>query len=327
MSQDHNNLKKKFPLISISIPVLNEADNLLELYTRLNSLSKEMNDRCNLEFIFSDNCSTDTTWTKLTELSSMDRRVKAIRFSKNFGFQRSILANYMHTSGDAVMQIDADLQDPPEMLKIFFDEWRSGYDVIFGIRIDRPENFLFKSFRKFGYWIINIFSEHNIPKNAGDFRLIDRKVLNALFKLKYHNPYLRGAIASLGFKQKGIEYKREVRSAGNSKFKVLDLFRLGLNAIFHHSTLPLRFASLFGLIVLFTSIIGAIYYFVIRILDPSLPEGLASIHILVLFGIGLHSLFMGIIGEYLLKIYLILRSDPVAVVNDYLNFEENEIQL
>ena len=320
-------VSKNKPLISLSIPVLNEAENLDALYLRLKSVSDKMEERCEIEFIFSDNHSSDGTWDKLIELTKIDKRVRAIRFSKNFGFQRSILANYMHTRGDAVMQIDADLQDPPEMLEVFFDEWEKGSSVVYGIRKGRSENFILRNLRNVGYWLVDKLSEHHIPRHAGDFRLIDRKVLDALFKMKFHNPYLRGVIASLGFNQKGIEYSRSPRAAGKSKFNIIRLLRMGMSAIFNHSTLPLRFASVFGVLILILSTMGAIYYFLLRIFNPELTPGLASIHILVLFGIGVQSLLMGIIGEYLLKIYLIIRSDPVAIIEEHLNFELDELKL
>ncbi|NSL17171.1 glycosyltransferase family 2 protein [Tatlockia micdadei] len=314
------------PLISISIPVLNEAANLDTLYARLAELRARMAGKCHLEFVFSDNHSDDATWEKLAELAQKDSRIRAIRFSKNFGFQRSILANYLHTRGDAVMQIDADLQDPPEMLETFFEYWQKGYAVIYGIRKRRKENWLLNKFRQFGYWIIDKISEHPIPPNAGDFRLVDRKVITALSGIRTSNPYLRGMIANLGFKQIGIPYDREARVAGYSKFNLTRLIRLGLTAVFNHSSVPLRFASFVGMVMLAISILGGIYYLFLRILHPDLPQGLASIHILVFFGIGLNSILLGVIGEYLLRIYLILRSDPVAVIEHSLNFEEAELK-
>lgn len=316
----------EIPLISISIPVLNEAANLDTLYERLCGLDGLMAGKCKLEFVFSDNHSNDTTWEKLTALAAKDPRVKAIRFSKNFGFQRSILANYLHTSGDAIMQIDADLQDPPEMLETFFEQWKQGYLVIYGIRAKRKESLMMNKFREFGYWAIDKISEHPIPRNAGDFRLIDRKVVTALSRMRASNPYLRGMIANLGFKQIGIPYSREARLAGYSKFNLVRLVRLGLTAVFNHSSVPLRFASFAGLIMLATSILGGIYYLFLRILHPDLPQGLASIHILVFFGIGLNSILLGVIGEYLLRIYLILRADPVAVIEHSLNFADAELK-
>lgn len=317
----------KKPLVSISIPVLNESGNLAHLYQRLVALGAKMESRCDLEFVFSDNHSDDTTWDMLTELAARDPRVRAIRFSKNYGFQRSILANYMHTRGDAVMQIDADLQDPPELLEAFFERWQEGFDVVYGVRRKRPESWLLNNFRRVGYWAIDKVSEHPIPRDVGDFRLIDRKVVDVLLKTKTANPYLRGMIAGIGFNQTGIAYDRDARVAGESKFNVNRLVRLGLTAVFNHSTVPLRAASFVGSLILAASLIGALYYVVLRVFHPELPPGLASIHILVLFGIGLNSFLLGIIGEYILRIYLVLRADPVAVIQQSLNFDPSDLKL
>ena len=317
----------KKPLISISIPVLNEEHNIEALYQRLVALGNKMKDRCDLEFVFSDDHSDDNTWGMLSELSRKDDRVRAIRFTKTFGFQRSILANFMHTRGDAVMQIDADLQDPPELLETFFAQWQAGYQVVYGIRRKRPENFLLHGFRKFGYWVIDKISEHPIPRNAGDFRLVDRKVIQSLCQIKTTHPYLRGIIAGLGFNQKGIVYDRSARVAGESKFNVYRIIKLGLIAVFNHSTIPLRGASFLGVIILTISILASIYYVVLKIIHPDLPQGLASIHILVLFAIGFNAVMLGIIGEYILRVYLVMRAEPVAVVEKSLNIQQDELKL
>ncbi len=317
----------KKPLISISIPVLNEEGNIHALYGRLCAVAERMRERCDLEFVFSDNHSSDQTWAIIGELSKNDGRVKAIRFSKNFGFQRSILANYLHTRGDAVLQIDADLQDPPELLEVFFEKWQNGYQVVYGIRRKRQEGILLNSFRKFGYWVIDRISNAPIPRDAGDFRLIDRKIIQSLAQLKTVNPYLRGIIAELGFNQIGVLYDRDARVIGKSKFGLLRLIRLGLTAAFSHSTVPLRTASVLGVIILGLSVLGAVYYSACKVLYPDFPQGFASVYILILFGIGLNSFFLGVIGEYLLRIYLLLRADPIAIVEQSINFEPVELKL
>lgn len=315
------------PLISISVPVLNEADNLDALYARLRQLGATMADRCRLEFLFTDNHSSDATWEKLATLARNDSRVRAIRFSKNVGFQRSILANYMHARGDAVMQIDADLQDPPELLERFFQLWREGYHVVYGVREKRPEGWLINTFRKFGYWVVDKLSEHPIPRDAGDFRLVDRKVIDALQRYRSSNPYLRGLIAGMGFKQVGVPYERAARVAGVSKFGVTQLVKLGLAGVFNHSVLPLRLATYAGLFLLGLSALGAVYYVILRAFRPDLPQGFASIQVLLLFGIGFQSLLLGILGEYLLRIYVILRAEPVAIAEETLNLGPAEIKL
>jgi glycosyltransferase involved in cell wall biosynthesis len=318
---------RSLPLISIAIPVLNEEDNLDALYLRLDALGRTMQDRCDLEFIFTDNASSDSTWDRLTLLSKRDPRVRAIRFSKNFGFQRSILANYLHARGDAIMQIDADLQDPPEMLEQFFDLWRQGHLVVYGVRRKRPEGVVINAIRRLGYWVIDKISEYPIPRDAGDFRLIDRAVLEALKKYRSPNPYLRGLIAGLGFRQIGIPYDRDARVAGESKFRLGQLIRLGLSGVFNHSVVPLRIASYAGMLLVGLATLGAVYYLFLRVFHPDLPVGMASIHILVLFGIGFQSLLLGILGEYLLRIYILLRAEPVAIIEQSLNFARDELKL
>ena len=315
------------PLISIAVPVLNEADNLAALHARLDALATRMADRCRLEFVFTDNHSNDATWRMLRELAARDPRVRALRFSRNVGFQRSILANYLHARGDAILQIDADLQDPPELLEVFLEHWQKGYAVVYGVRAKRKEGAFINLFRKIGYWLIDRVSEYPIPRDAGDFRLIDRRVVQALRQYRSSDPYLRGMIAGMGFEQIGIPYEREARVAGTSKFGLGHLIRLGLSGVYNHSVVPLRLASYAGLLLLGVSLIGTLYYIAFKIIHPELPQGLASIHILVLFGIGFQSLLLGILGEYLLRIYLIVRSEPLALIEDSANFEPDQLRL
>ena len=327
MPDDAAKPQDDLPLISLCIPVLNEYDNLDRLYERLDALGVTMRDRCRLEFVFSDNQSSDRTWEKLQELAARDDRIRAIRFSKNVGFQRSILANYLHARGDAVMQLDADLQDPPEMLETFFDLWRQGYQVVYGLRRKRKESPLLNWFRRFGYWTINAISEHPIPQNVGDFRLLDRKVVNALAKFRTHNPYLRGMISGIGFRQTGVVYDRDARAAGESKFGMTRLIRLGVTAVFNHSTVPLRMATILGIAMIGVSVLGTIYFIILRLMESDLPRGVASIHVLVLFGIGLQSLLLGMIGEYILRIYVMLRAEPLAIIDQTINIGEPDLKL
>ena len=271
-------MTKRKPLITISIPILNEEANIKNLYHRLVQLGETMHDRCDLEFLFSDNHSEDKSWQILTDLSQQDPRVRALRFSKNFGFQRSILANYLHARGDAVLQIDADLQDPPELLEEFFSRWEMGYQVIYGIRRKRPENIFFLFLRKLGCWLIDKLSDHPIPQEVGDFRLVDRKVIQALSQIKTAHPYLRGMIADLGFNQTGISYDRVARIAGQSKFNLIQLVRLGLTAIFNHSTIPLRAASYLGLLIVGVSTGGVLYNVILKNMNPDTPQSLTGLH-------------------------------------------------
>ena len=312
-------MKKKL-LISIAIPVKNEIDNLDKLYARLLNLSTELNE-FDFEFVFSDNSSTDGTWENIRSLAFSDNRVKGVRFSKDIGFQRSILANFAATKGDLVMQLDADLQDPPELLKEFLEKWKEGYKVVYGIRKERPENLLLRNFRKLGYLLIDWLSETSIPQNAGDFRLLDRSVIDLLSQNKSGEPYIRGMIANMGFKQTGIEYLRVERTAGKSKFNLGKLIKLGLVAVFNHSTIPLRLASYLGIIILFLSTIYGSFVFYSWNQDLDLPKGYTSMTLILLFGIGLISFLLGIIGEYIFRIYLVVTGEPKTIIEEYLNLE------
>ena len=309
-------------LVSICIPVLNEGENVGALYERLCLVAKSLEGKYSFEFIFTDNHSCDDTWEKIKTLGMKDERIKGIRFTSNVGFQESILANLAHTSGLAMVQIDADLQDPPEMIKEFLTEWENGFKIVYGVRTTREEGRLTHSIRKIGYRIISKISDHPIPNDVGDFRLIDKEVRDKLLQSKVPRPYIRGMIASFGLQEKGIEYSRREREANDSKFPIKNVFKLGLDGIFNHSSWPLRFSTFSGIFILSGSLILSAYYLSLKIFTNELPQGLASIHILVLFGIGMNALFLGIIGDYLNRIYIILRNEPRYIVEAVINVTE-----
>ena len=304
------------PLISISVPVYNEEDNISPLYDRLCAVAQSIADRYDVEFVFTDNRSTDNTWAKLKTLAEKDKRVRAFRFSRNFGFQKSILTNYMHTRGAAVMQLDADLQDPPELLMEFLKKWEEGYKVVYGVRKARPESWIMRLFRRAGYWLIDRLAGYPVPKNVGDFRLIDRAVVDAIAKYRDQAPYLRGTIASLGFSQIGIDYDRNARHSGRSKFSLRSLLGLGIDGVLSTSTIPLRLATYVGGAIIVLTFFGAIYYVFLKFLYPELPIGVASTNILILFSLGVNSLFLGLIGEYVIRMHNNIRGGDIAVIDD-----------
>ena len=308
--------KKKIPLLSICIPVLNEEDNLLALMMRLDKLRKRMQTECNFEYIFTDNDSSDSTWEIIKSLKIKYPQIRAFRFNKNIGFQNSILFNYKQAKGDAVVQLDADLQDPPELIETFFNQWKSGIKVVTGIRVKRQENYFINQLRKIGYRVIDLLSETPIKPNAGDFRLLDRQIIDVLSDLKINNPYLRGIISNLNLPEMDIEYDREARKKGKSKFGILNLMKLGLNAIANHSSIPIRIANYVGGISLFASAVGLIYYVTIKFTQPNLPRGFASLYVLILFGIGVNSIILGVIGSYIRKIFMLLTGENKLIVRD-----------
>lgn len=314
-----NKSRRSKRVLSICIPVLNESDNVLPLYERLNQLSNTMKSKCDFEFIFTDNASTDNTWEIIEALGKIDKRVHAYRFTTNVGFQNSILFNLSQATGDAVVQIDADLQDPPEIIEEFYDLWLEGNLIVYGVRASRKESWIINSIRRLGYQLINLLSEHAIPPNAGDFRLLDRKVVEVLKSTKTPNPYLRGIVSRFGFKQIGVEYARNERTLGESKFHLTQVIRLGLNALSNHSNAPIRIGTFIGLTSLCISILGAIFYIILRIKDPNLPVGIITVYVLILFAIAINSLMLSLVLNYLNRIYLMIRGEPLIVVIDAIN--------
>jgi glycosyltransferase involved in cell wall biosynthesis len=308
------------PLISICIPVFNEGKNVIPLHEELNRVTERLRGRYEFEFIFSDNNSEDDTWNRIQEIAHEDAKVKAIRFTKNIGFQGSIKANLSYASGVAIVQIDADLQDPPELIIDFINNWESGCKVVYGVRHNRKEHFLLNLTRKIGYRFISAISEHPIPADAGDFRLLDRIVVDTLVKSNTPKPYIRGTIASYGYTSLGIPYSRRERKANESKFPMHKVFKLGLDGAINHSSWPLKFSAISGMLILSCSFFLSVYYVLLKVHNQDLPQGLASIHILVTFGIGMNALFLGIIGNYLNRIYLILRNEPNFIISDQINF-------
>jgi dolichol-phosphate mannosyltransferase len=302
-------------LISIVVPVFNEEQNVRAAYDAVRATMAKVADRYDFEMIFTDNHSTDRTFEILSELAALDRRVRVIRFSRNFGFQRSIFTGYMNARGAAAVQLDCDLQDPPELVLDFLAKWEGGYQVVYGVRRQRREAWWMQRVRKAFYRLIDFLSEDRLPHDAGDFRLVDRRVLDELARMEDSRPYLRGAIATLGFNQVGIAYDRAERLHGSSKFSWGQLVSLALDGILNHSVVPLRVATYTGVGVAVLTTLGIGGYVAGRVLfRQDWPAGFATTTVLLLLGISLNALFLGIIGEYLGRIYVQVKRRPITVV-------------
>jgi len=303
-------------LITISIPVLNEEDNIGRLLERLRIVCDALK-KYDFEFLFTDNASTDDTFAVLAEEAAKDKRVRVLRFSRNFGFQKSILANYLNARGDAAIQIDADLQDPPELFKEFLESWEAGHKVVYGIRRRRKnESFTMSSLRKLYYRLVASLAETPLPKDAGDFRLIDRDIIEHLREYSDQAPYLRGMIATLGYPQTGIAYDRVSREAGQSKFNLSRLVQLGVDGICSQSTKPLRYITYFGFVTSIIAVLGAVFYaFSFFFAESSSgSRGFTTLAILVLLQTGLIAAFLGIIGEYIGRIFSNVRNSPIVII-------------
>ena len=307
-------------LISILVPVFNEEENLPILFKRVSAVTGQLADRYDFEFVFTDNHSTDGSFTVLEKLAAGDRRIRVFRFSKNFGFQRSIMTGYMKTLGDAAIQIDCDLQDPPELFGEFLAKFEEGYDVVYGIRRSRQEGFLINGLRAVFYRIIDALAEDDLPHNAGDFRLVSQRVIDAMKQIDDYHPYIRGMIAALGFRQTGIPYDRAKREKGKSKFSFRQLMSLAVDGILSHSIIPLRIASLTALAMSAITLIGIVFYMIGNfVFGQEWPAGFATTTVLLLLSITLNALFLGVIGEYLGRIYQQVKKRPITVIETTIN--------
>ena len=307
-------------LISIIVPVFNEEANVEPLYAALNPVLAELEGQYDFEILFTDNHSTDQTFDILRRLASLDKRIRVLRFSRNFGFQRSIYTGYIHARGDAAIQIDCDLQDPPELIHEFIRKWQDGYQVVYGQRTGRRESWYMNVTRKVFYRLIDFLSEDELPYDAGDFRLVDRRVLDVLKQIDDYQPYLRGTIATLGFNQIGVPYQRNERVFGRSKFSMTQLFGLALDGILNHSVVPLRVAKWVGLIVSLLTFLGTAFYLVAKIVIGSAwPPGFTTLVILILGSLSLNALFLGVIGEYLGRIYRQVKKRPLTIIECEVN--------
>jgi polyisoprenyl-phosphate glycosyltransferase len=303
------------PLISIVLPAYNEEPNIRPLFERLHPIVEQLSDRFRFEFVVTDNHSTDRTFAVLQEVVAGDPRVRVFRLSKNFGFQRSILTGYMQCRGDAAIQLDVDLQDPPELIRVFLDHWQAGADVVYGIRIERSEGRVITFARSLFYRLIDLLSEDKLPVDAGDFRLISRRVIDLVCAYRDANPYLRGTIATLGFKQVGVSYARSARKFGESKFPFSKLLSLALDGILNHSTVPLRFATYFGLLTSALTVVLMLGYAFGRvILRAPWPAGFTTLAALILLSISINAMLLGIIGEYLGRMYRQVHEAPVSII-------------
>jgi dolichol-phosphate mannosyltransferase len=312
-------------LLSIIIPVFNEEANIEPLYAAVNLALQPIADRYRWEFVFTDNCSTDRTYGCLQELAARDARVRAYKFTRNFGFQRSILTGYRLAQGDAAIQIDCDLQDPPELILEFVNLWEQGFKIVYGIRRHRPDPIMLLMVRRLFYRSIALLSHSELPVDAGDFRLVDRCVLDLLHLYSDENPYLRGYIASLGYRQVGISYDRARRERGETSFSLSNLINLALDGIVSHSILPLRLASFIGVFLSMLSVLAIIVYFIMWLVyEQSWPAGFATIAFLVLISLAVNSIFLGIIGEYLARIYSQVKPQPLAIVERFVDHAAGE---
>lgn len=305
-------------LISILIPTFNEFENIescyLEVKKELSKLTKYDH-----EIIILDNKSTDGTFDLIKKICQKDKKVRAFKYSNNFGIQKSLLYGYKVAKGDAIIQIDCDLQDSPKLFNKFIEKWQQGFDVVYGIRNKRTEGIFLRSSIKIYYWLLSKISNGGIPVNAGDFRLITKKIVTHLLNIQSDDLYIRGAIAKIGFNQIGIEYEREARKKGTSKFNFFSYIDFAFTGITQYSSIPLRGILYLGIIIMISSLILILYYMFEKFFLGINVTGFATLVCLILFSIGLNSIMLGIIGEYLNRVYTQTKAFNSVIIDEEIN--------
>jgi polyisoprenyl-phosphate glycosyltransferase len=300
---------------SIIAPIYNEKENLPELHRRVAEVMDSTGEPW--EFILVDDGSADGSTDIIRELARKDQRIRSVIFARNFGHQIAITAGWDYARGDAVVIIDADLQDPPELILEMAKKWREGYEVVYAVRIEREGESWFKLWTaSLFYRMIYQITDVKIPLDTGDFRLMDRKVVNVLTKMRERHRFPRGMSAWVGFKQIGIEYKRAARKAGETKYPFRKMFRLAINAVTGFSYFPLQVATFFGFISAGIAILSIPVVIYMRASGSQAFLGQATTLIAVLFLGGVQLISLGILGEYVGRLYDEAKGRPLYIVRD-----------
>lgn len=309
--------------LSVVVPCFNEEAVIRETHKRLVDVLESLSG-LDFELIYVDDGSRDKTLSILKELQCTDNHIRIISFSRNFGHQIAVSAGIEHASGDAVVLIDADLQDPPEVILEMVERWRNGVDVAYGQREEREGETAFKVWTaKTFYRAINRMSDVTLPLDTGDFRLMDRKVVDALLAMPERDRFVRGMVAWVGFSQEAVRYKRAARFAGTTKYPLKKMIRFATDGIMSFSLVPLRLAIWMGLIVASLSFLGIFYALIMRLVTDSWVPGWTLLFIALLFINGVQLIFLGIIGEYLGRVYGEAKGRPLYLIKEQHGFGDS----
>lgn len=303
--------------ISAIIACYNDSQSIPIMYERLSKVFKKIN--VDYEIIFVNDGSPDNTEEVLRELASRDSFVTVVNHSRNFGSQIAFTSGMDIATGDAVVLLDGDLQDPPELIEEFYKKWQEGYDVIYGVRIRRETNLFLQIAYKLFYRIFQKLSYIKIPVDAGDFSLIDRKVVEVLKKMPERDRFIRGLRAWVGFKQIGVNYTRPKRMFGKTTNSFLKNFGWARKGIFSFSYVPLEFVTYLALTVIMLSFIGIIIQVILRFILPNVARGFSTVIVIILFLGGIQLLCLSIVGEYLGRIFEEIKQRPLYVVKNIIN--------
>ena len=315
-SKSYANKKK----ISIVVPVYNEEESISLFLDRIIPVIDSIN--INYEIIFSLDPSSDNTQLIIEKAIDKNKNIKLLLFSRRFGQPAAVMAGIFHAVGDYCVVIDVDLQDPPELIETMYHKLIEGYDVVYAKRISRKgETLLKRIISSFGYYVINKLTDVQIPKDTGDFRIFTKRIIIELKSLKESHGFLRGLVSFVGFKQAFIEYDRETREKGVGHYnQFTGSFKIGLNGLIGFSSKPLFFMSILGIVFSLFSFLLCLFYLILKINGTEFPIGLATTVILITFFAGINFLGLGLIGEYVGRIYDEVKSRPMFIIDKKINF-------
>ena len=308
--------------ISVIIPTYNEEDVIEECYKQLSKNMNELDPKSyDYELIFVNDGSLDKSLEILKKISETDLKAKVISFSRNFGHESANMCGLKYSTGDAIVIIDADLQDPPEIIAEMIKQWENGYDVVYGKRRVRKGESHFKKFTsKVFYRFLNSLSDTNIPNDTGDFRLIDRKVVNSVLNMPENNKYLRGLISWCGYKQYALEYDRNPRYAGKTKYSIKKLIKLAIDGIISFSSKPLKMVGSLGAFSIICSVLLVIYALVSYFTGRAIESGWTSLMITITFFTGIQLICLWVIAEYIARIFDNTKNRPEYIIDETINF-------
>jgi polyisoprenyl-phosphate glycosyltransferase len=305
------------PTFSIVAPVFNEFESLPVFYQRTVEVMEEVGE--SFELVLVDDGSRDGSYQVMRELHERDPRVRCVEFSRNFGHQIAISAGLDHARGRCVIIIDSDLQDPPEVIPKMIARWKEGAEVVYAQRVKRTGETRFKLITASAFYrLITRITAVDIPRDTGDFRLLDRTVVDALVAMREHHRFMRGLSAWVGFRQEAVHYERQERYAGETKYPLVKMVRFSLDAITGFSYAPLQLATSLGFLLAGVSLFGIVVAVLLRVVNHAIV-GQATTLILVLLMGGIQLIFLGILGEYLGRIYDEVRARPLYIVREVLD--------
>lgn len=311
--------------VSVIVPVYFQEKGLNELHKRLTQVLSKL-ENYNYEIILVNDGSTDGSFDIMKKIHKSDPKVKVVNFSRNFTQQAAIVAGLQLASGQAIVIIDDDLQDPPEVIPQMLEKWEEGYQVVYGVRTKRPGESFFKLLTaKLFYRVISNLSDVKLPVDSGDFRLIDSRVKDELVKMKEKSRYMRGLTAWVGFKQYGLTYERDARFAGKTNYNFFKLMRFAINGITSFSEKPLLLSGYIGLVATFLAFLFMLAMVVVKIISPqnTITGWTSTITVIVFFG-GLQLISLGIIGVYIGKIYLQVKDRPLYIIDEKYGFSSEK---